>query len=321
MIKFLKNNIFATVVAALLLSGITYGAVIPGAMSIWRSKSIGQAATGVAGLLAAVTDTGSLQTITTGILPINIPGRITATSGGTAADIKAIQVIVTGTDPNDLVITETLPVFTENNATTVTGVKVFKKVTSITLPVHDGTLATTSLGGGGAPAVADADGIMSALTDDGATATITTGVNINIPDVPRNITATSGGTSADIKAIQVVLAGLDAEGNAIAETLPIFTVNTATTVLGDKAFAQVTSITIPAHDGTGATTRLGFGDKLGIGERLSRNTVNKAYLANTVEGTAPTVVIDADDIESNTADLNSALDSTQVILEYIETPQ
>lgn len=294
--------------------------IIEGLRQLWRSVLIGQTSPGVASVLAAVTDTGSQQVITTGILPINIPGRVTATSGGTSGDIKAIQLIIAGIDPNDLVISETLPAFTVNTPGTVTGVKVFKDVTSITIPAHDGTGATTSIGVGGAPAVADTDGIMSALTDDGSEAVITTGVNINLPDVPRNITATSGGTAGDIAAIQVVLAGLDAEGNAISETLPIFTADSATTVVGSKAFAQVTSVTIPAHDGTGATTSIGFGDKLGIGTRLKRNAVNKAYLANVVEGTAPTVAVNADDLESNTADLNSALNSTPVRVEYMETP-
>lgn len=284
------------------------------------AKLIGQAAPGVAAVLAAVTDNGAQQVITTGILPINIPGRITATAGGTAGDIKAIQVIIAGTDPNDLAITETLPAFTVDTAGTVTGVKVFKKVTSITIPAHDGTGATTSVGVGGAPAAADTDGVMSALTDNGAQQVITAGVNINALDVPRNITATAGGTAIDIKAIQVTIAGKDAEGNSISEVLPAFTVDTAGTVEGNKAFAEVTSITIPAHDGTGATTAIGFREKLGVGERLRRNTVNAAYLNNGKEGTAPTVAVNADNLESNTVDINSALDSTPVILEYVQTP-
>ncbi len=295
--------------------------VIAGARQIVKDVLIGQTAPGVASVLAAVTDTGTAQVITTSILPINIPGRVTATAGGTAGDIKAVQVIVAGTDPNDLAITETLPAFTVNTAGTVTGVKVFKTVTSITLPKHDGTGAATSVGVGGAPAVDNTTGVMAAVTDTGTAQVITTGVNINALDVPRNITASAAGTTSDVKALQVVLAGKDSEGNAIAETLPAFTVNSANTVTGAKIFKEVTSVTLPPHDGTGANTSLGFGDVLGIGTRLKRNTVINAYLDNTVEGTAPTITNDADDIESNGADLNSALDSTPVRLEYVETPE
>lgn len=317
MINFLKRHLVFAVVMVLLLPALCYGI---GNRQNWFAQIVGFNTPGVASVLAAVTDTGSQQVVTTGILPINIPGRITATSGGTAADIKAIQVIITGTDPNDTVITETLPAFTVNTATTVTGVKVFKSVTSITIPAHDGTGATTSVGVGGSPAVADIDGVMSALTDTGSQQVITTGTSINHLDVPRNITATSGGTAADIKAIQVIIAGTNYDGATITETLPAFTVNSATTVSGSKAFREVTSITVPAHDGTGATTSVGFGDVLGVEQRLSRNTLRNSYLNNVLEGTSATFLFDETDLESNTVDLNSALNSTQVIIEYMETP-
>ena len=208
---------------------ISGGNVLEGSRPRITSQIIGFVGPGVASVLAAQTDTGSQVVITTGLLAINQPSRVTATAGGTTADIKAIQVIVAGTDVNDLAITETLPVFTVNTAGTVKGAKVFKLVNSVTIPAHDGTAATTAIGLDGSPGVADADGVMLALTDDGAEAVVTTGVNINSLDAPRNITATSGGTGTDIKAIQVVLAGLDMDGNAIAETLPIITVNSATT--------------------------------------------------------------------------------------------
>lgn len=98
------------------------------------------------GVHAAVTDTGVQQVVTTAITNPTRPARITATSGGTATDIADIQVTVTGTDAQDRVITEVLPIFTENSATTVTGFELFKTVTSITIPAHDGTGATTAIG-------------------------------------------------------------------------------------------------------------------------------------------------------------------------------
>ncbi|MGH7849867.1 MAG: hypothetical protein ACREOP_06180, partial [Thermodesulfobacteriota bacterium] len=172
---------------------ISGGQVIEQSRSRITSQLIGFASPGVNSVLAAVTDTGGQQVITTGFLPINQPSRVTATAGGTATDIKAIQVIVVGKDPNGVTITETLPAFTVNTAGTVKGAKVFAKVTQVTIPAHDGLAATTSLGLDGAPAVADADGVMLALTDNGAPAVIAAGVNINALDAPRNITATAGG--------------------------------------------------------------------------------------------------------------------------------
>ena len=181
----------------------------------------------------------------------------------------------------------------------------------------DGTgqrIKTLSLG---SPAVASTTGVHAAIVDNGAQQVVTTG--ITNPAVPRTITATSGGTAADIKAIQVTIAGTNAEGVAITETLPVFTENTATTVVGAKAFATVTSITVPAHDGTGATTAIGFSDVLGLGIRLSRNTVVAAFLGGAKEGTAPTVAVSSTAIESNTVDLNSALDSSAVLVDVYDS--
>jgi len=166
----------------------------------------------------------------------------------------------------------------------------------------------------GSPALCTTTAVHAAVTDTGVQQVVTTG--ITNPDVPRNVTATSGGTAGDIKAIQVIVAGTNAEGVAITETLPIFTVNTATTVVGSKAFATVTSITIPAHDGTGATTAVGLGAKVGLGDRLSVDTVLAAHLAGTREGTRPTVAVSSSAIESNTVTLNSALAGTAVVVDY-----
>ena len=165
------------------------------------------------------------------------------------------------------------------------------------------------------PLVADIDGILTAVTDDGTEQTIV--AFDGQPDVSRCITATAGGTATDIKAIQIEITGTDVEGNEISETLPAFTENTAGIVTGSKAFYTVTEVVIPAHDGNGATTAVGFGDKLGLSHKLSLNTVLKTFLNLTVEGTAPTVTVSATALESNTVDLNSALDGNNVDVFYL----
>jgi hypothetical protein len=161
-----------------------------------------------------------------------------------------------------------------------------------------------------AAVAADTDGILAAVADNGAQQEITEG--FTQPPVPRNVTATAGGTATDIGAIQVTIEGTNFAGEVITETLPAFTVDTAGTVSGSKAFQTVTKVIIPAHDGLGATTSIGFGDVLGLPYNLERDTVLAAYLNNTKEGTDPTVMVDADNIESNTVELNSALNGTQV---------
>lgn len=294
------------------------GAVIEGAREIIHIEQFGGPASAAA-VHAAVTDNGAQQSITSGISNPPFPARITATAGGTAGDIKAITVTVAGTAPGGASISEVLPAFTVDTAGIVTGAYVFETVTSITIPAHDGTGATTAIGYAGAPRAASTTGIHAAIADNGAQQVVTTA--IMQPECPRNITATSGGTAGDIKAVEVIIAGTNAEDVAITETLPIFTVNSATTVTGAKAFKTVTSITVPAHDGTGATTAIGFGEVLGLKRRRKRKTVKAAYLDEVKETTDPTELFDVTNLEGNTVDLNSALNSTRVKIEYISAEQ
>lgn len=165
-------------------------------------------------------------------------------------------------------------------------------------------------------AAASTTGVHAAHTDTGDAVELTTG--FTNPPYPRNITATAGGTDGDVKAIQVVVEGTNMLGEAITETLPAFTVNTPGTVAGSKAFRTVTKVTIPAHDDTGATTAIGFGDKLGLPDRLGDGAaVLGAALAGVREGTFPGVAVDAEHIESNTVDLDSALNGSAVDIYYI----
>jgi hypothetical protein len=161
-----------------------------------------------------------------------------------------------------------------------------------------------------AAVVASNTAVLAAVTDDGTTQEITTG--ITSPAYARVISATAGGTAADIKAIQVIIEGTDMDNKTITETLPAFTVDTAGTVTGTKAFRTVTKVTIPAHDGTGATTAIGFGAALGIPYKLAHNTVLLAYRDNTREGTLPTVTTSATVLDANKFTLNSALNGTKV---------
>jgi hypothetical protein len=166
----------------------------------------------------------------------------------------------------------------------------------------------------GSPALGTTTVVHAAVTDDGTEQTITAA--ITDPDIPRVVSATAGGTANDIKAIQVTINGTNAFGETITEDLPVFTVNTAGTKIGSKAFATVTSIVIPAHDGTSATTAVGVGDIIGIGLELSRDTIVNAFFGGALEGTRPTVAFHATNLEANTVDLNTALDGSAVILDY-----
>ena len=166
-----------------------------------------------------------------------------------------------------------------------------------------------------AAVVANTTAVKAAVNSAGSTLVITTG--ITNPAYPRALTATAGGTAGDIKAIQVTVTGTNFNDEVITETLPVFTVDTAGTVQGSKAFKTVTQISIPTHDGNGATTAIGFNEKMGIPFKLSRNSVLNAYRDNVKEGTAPTVTTSATVLESNTVDLNSALNGTIVHIDLL----
>jgi hypothetical protein len=161
-----------------------------------------------------------------------------------------------------------------------------------------------------AVAAASATGVHAAIVCSTAVTTVTTG--FTSPAVPRNITATAGGTATDIKAVQVVVTGTNYAGQIMTETLPVFTVDTVGTVVGSKAFKTITGVTIPAMDGAGATVSIGWGSKLGLPYKLDHNTVDSAFLNKVKEGTAPTVAVSATVLESNTVTLSSALDGSVV---------
>jgi hypothetical protein len=166
----------------------------------------------------------------------------------------------------------------------------------------------------GSPALASATAVHAAVADNAAIQTITTA--ITNPDSTRNITATAGGTAANITAVQAIITGTDEYGVVLTETLPAFTAATAGTVSGAKAFKTVTSIAIPAN-GTGVTTSIGKGSILGLKKRLSRNSVLNAFLNGVKESTFPTVTFSATNISGNTVILNSALNGTPVIVDVV----
>ena len=161
-------------------------------------------------------------------------------------------------------------------------------------------------------AAASTTGVPAAAACAVTAQTVTT--SLTNPPCARNITATTSGTAADVAAVQVIITGTDINGDALTETLPAFTVNTNETQAGSKAFASVTSYYVPAMDGTGCSVSIGFGDKLGLRNKLSRKTLvyKGTFLADTVESTEPTLAISSSVLASNTLDLNSALDGTAV---------
>ncbi len=282
--------------------------------SIERRTLIAVALGAVAAIMAALADNGSYRKLynKASLWSSGTAKKITATILGTAADVAAVQVTVIGTDANDDPLTEALPAFTLNTLGMVTSVGEFKTVTEVQMPAHDGTAVSIKIGVLGS----GTDDVLPAWPDKGVQTIHKVDAALNNPAIARNITATAGGTATDIKAIAPKVFGTNENDEDINETLPVFTVDTAGSVEGSKAFKTVDSVEIPPHDGNAATTSFGTGAKLGLGAKLERNSVLFAFLGNVKEAVAPTVVVDNDELEKNTLQLNSALDASDVTYYY-----
>lgn len=137
------------------------------------------------------------------------------------------------------------------------------------------------------------------------------------PDVARVITLTSGGTAAHIKAVQAVVHGTNMADEVISETMPIFTVDTATIVTGLKAFKTVTSVVVPAMDGAAAEVSVGTGAALGIPYKIANALqYHQAIFAGATETIAASTV-SATVLESNTVTTTTALDGAKDLELYI----
>lgn len=137
------------------------------------------------------------------------------------------------------------------------------------------------------------------------------------PDVARVVTLTSGGTAADIKAVQAVVNGTNMADAVIAETMPVFTENNATTVTGLKAFKTVSSVVVPIMDGAAAEVSIGYGPALGVPYKIA-NALQyiQAIFAGATETLAATTV-SATVLESNKVTTTTALDGAKDLELYI----
>ncbi len=160
---------------------------------------------------------------------------------------------------------------------------------------------------------ADVDGIHTAITDSGSDQVVTT--EFSRPPCPRNVTVTAGGTAADVKAISVTVTGLR-NGRTISEAIGPFTVNATGTVAGAKIFDTVLSATVPAHDGTGATTSIGYGELLGLPYSVPYPVIVKAFKGGSVDASA--VLTAGATLDGTHLDSGGALNGTEVALFYLK---
>jgi hypothetical protein len=154
--------------------------------------------------------------------------------------------------------------------------------------------------------------VHAAITSNGST-TVTTTTAITQPSCARNIVITPGGTTASVKAANIVINGTNIGGEAISESI-LMTENGTDAVVGSKAFKTVTSIVIPAQDGAGATFAFSSGSKLGLPVKLTKNPCLKAVFGTAADSALPTLAMSSTVLCSNTAIFATALDGTALQL-------
>lgn len=144
---------------------------------------------------------------------------------------------------------------------------------------------------------ADADGIAT-ITMGTSKKNVTTG--LAAMPCARNLTVvgSASGISGTLK-----VTGTNMAGETIEES---FTLNGTTAQTGSKAFASVTKIEVPVRNAADDAVNIGWGVKFGVPYKLALNTVLAAYVNGSKEGTAPTVAVSAEALESNTIQMNTA---------------
>lgn len=153
----------------------------------------------------AIDCTNSKKTVSTGFSALSCPRNITATAGGTAGNIKAVKVKITGLNAKGKEISEELPTFTADTAGTVTGTKAFASVTKVEIPAMDGE-CTVTIGTGsalGLPYILYGDTLLCTLFDgvkESTAPVVTTGVSIE----DNTITLTSDLAGKQIDAYLLV---------------------------------------------------------------------------------------------------------------------
>lgn len=96
-------------------------------------------------VMAAVATATTARTIVDGITDPDVPRVLKVKPGGTAGDLGSNIVVITGTNVEGKTITDSFQLV-DGNTTAIEGTKVFKTVTSVAIPVCDGTGATISVG-------------------------------------------------------------------------------------------------------------------------------------------------------------------------------
>lgn len=262
------------------------------------------------GVLPATNLGAETQEITAGItnpaVPRNI--RIDGNVDGITGKVK-----ITGTNFAGKVITEEIQA---NGTTAKDGNLAFKTVTKIELPIQDHEPAAQT----------ETITVTKAPENDGAITVTVTAAAFTAP-VPVTVTLDATVHDDVTKTAEAIVTELNDDDDIKAAFTASNEAGVITLTANEPAVNDETlAITVNAGE-TGMTVggstdgtpgvpydkiSVGWGDKLGLPYFLTHNTVLAAYLGGTKETNAPSVSVDADDLENNTIDLHSDLDGAAV---------
>ena len=271
------------------------------------------------GVMAATNLGAAVQAITAGLTSPAVPRNMQIVGNVSGINKK---VKVTGTNFAGAEIFEEL---TANGTTTVVGALAFKTVTKVDLltqnhtpvaQVETATVAgTISTAGNGTvtvtSALLEADEVIAvALAENDNAAAIAgkmrtaVAANVNVAEhfvisgATDKIILTAKVPAANDTTLNIATADGTGEGACVGIVAAANSANTTAGVVTDQV-------------------SVGWGDKFGLPFLLPYNTLLKTFFDGTEEATAPTVVVDIDEIEKNTVDLNSTPDGAKAIDIYL----
>lgn len=133
------------------------------------------------------------------------------------------------------------------------------------------------------------------------------------PSVPRNLVITPGSTTADVGTCVITVTGTNIFNASNTETFS-FAADQTTAVTGAEAFKSISSVAFAADcEATPFTASwsVGYGEKLGLNRCMANaGDIVFSMIDGAKEATAPTIVVDADEVEKNTADFNGTMDGS-----------
>jgi hypothetical protein len=276
-----------------------------------QKLSAAQAAAADADGILPETELTTARTLTTGFS--NPPYARALTYDCTASGVTG-NVTVVGTNINDEAITETKAL---NGSTVVAGVLAFKTITSIALPakVHTAAAQTETITVTKAPSSAGdvTFTVTAAALGDASPKVVTVAVTTALDDVTKTAAAVVVGLNAD-KDVGEHFTATSSEG-VITLTAKVRADNDTTLALVFSAGDTGMTCGSSTNGTTGVAPDfvfVGYGDIIGLQYMSPWNNVAYVTLNGVKETSAWTQVADADKLEKNTIDLNSALDGSAV---------